>query len=145
MDVRVLAATDRDLAREVEAGRFRLDLYHRLSVVPLELPPLREREDDVIMLARHFLDTFAAKYQKAVQRLSPELEEHMRAHKWPGNVRELQNRLLRAVLLADGDTLVPSHMPLPVDSADARPPTGASGQGSRTANRRRRGHYPDQR
>ena len=115
VDVRVLAATNRDLTRDVEAGRFRLDLFHRLSVVPLELPPLRDRDDDVLMLARHFLATFATKYQKPVHRLSPELEQRMLAYRWPGNVRELQNRLLRAVLLADGEALTPEHMPLQAD------------------------------
>ncbi len=112
VDVRILAATNRDLAQEVAAGRFRLDLYHRLSVVPLELPPLRARHEDVLLLARHFLASYATKYQKRVHRISPELQDRMLAYPWPGNVRELQNRLLRAVILADGDTLTPSQMPL---------------------------------
>ncbi len=119
VDVRVLAATNRDLLREVEAGRFRLDLFHRLSVVPLELPALRDRDDDVLMLAKHFLAGFATKYQKPVHQLSRELEVVMQAYRWPGNVRELQNRLLRAVLLADGDTLTPLHMPLHLEGAIA--------------------------
>jgi len=123
VDVRVLAATNRDLLRDVGDGRFRLDLYHRLSVVPMELPPLRERDDDVVMLAKHFLAGFAAKYQKPVYQVSPELEQLMRTYHWPGNVRELQNRLLRAVLLADGDTLTPLHMPLsPESAAPTEPP-----------------------
>ena len=120
VDVRVLAATNRDLAQDVKTGRFRLDLYHRLSVVPLTLPPLRQRDDDVLVLARHFLDAFAAKYQKAVHDLSPELQARMKAYSWPGNVRELQNRLLRAVLLADDATLTPAQMPLPDE--DGAPP-----------------------
>ena len=113
VDVRVVAATNRDLEREVAAGRFRLDLYHRLSVVPLELPPLRRRHEDVILLAQHFLDAYAAKYQKPVHTISPELATLMLAYSWPGNIRELQNRLLRAVLLADDETLMPAHMVLP--------------------------------
>ena len=113
VDVRVIAATNRDLEREVAAGRFRLDLYHRLSVVPLELPPLRRRHEDVILLAQHYLDAYAAKYQKPVHTISPELTAHMLAYSWPGNIRELQNRLLRAVLLADDETLMPAHMVLP--------------------------------
>jgi transcriptional regulator with GAF, ATPase, and Fis domain len=119
VDVRLLAATNRNLLREVDAGRFRLDLYHRLSVVPLELPPLRDRQQDVLLLARHFLASFAAKYQKPVQRISPELEQRMLAYPWPGNVRELQNRLLRAVLLADEETLTLAHLPLNLEVAVA--------------------------
>jgi DNA-binding NtrC family response regulator len=123
VDVRLVAATNRELLREVEQGRFRLDLYHRLSVVPLELPPLRDRDKDVLLLARHFLASFATKYQKPARRLSPELERQMLAYHWPGNVRELQNRLLRAVLLADNDVLTPAQLALPVE--DVAPAAGA--------------------
>ncbi len=128
VDVRILAATNRDLAEEVTAGRFRLDLYHRLSVVPLELPPLRARQDDVLLLAHHYLASYAAKYQKRVRRISPELQERILSHTWPGNVRELQNRLLRAVILSDGDTLTPSQMPLDPAAEAASPERPSSTQ-----------------
>ena len=126
VNVRVIAATNRDLLKEVDAGRFRLDLYHRLSVVPLELPPLRDRDQDVLLLARHFLASFSAKYQKPACRLSPELERQMLVYRWPGNVRELQNRLLRAVLLADDETLTPAQLALPMDDAAATGGTHAN-------------------
>ena len=112
VDVRIIAATNRDLAREVEAGRFREDLYHRLNVLHLKIPPLKERPDDILHLARHFLELYAVQYQKQARALSRSAEAAMLAHDWPGNVRELQNRLLQSVILSDDEELEPEELGL---------------------------------
>ncbi len=101
VDFRLIAATNRDLRTEVEGGRFRQDLFYRLNVVPLSLPPLRERGEDVLLLAQHFLDLFMKQQQKTVRGLSAEARELLLRHPWPGNVRELENAMARAVALAD--------------------------------------------
>jgi len=100
VDVRILAASNRDLAEEVRAGRFRADLYHRLSVYPLLVPPLRERGRDVLLLAGHFLEQNRARLHLRGLRLSPEAQAALLAHTWPGNVRELEHLLGRAALKA---------------------------------------------
>jgi diguanylate cyclase (GGDEF)-like protein len=105
IDVRILAATNRSLEEEVAAGRFREDLFYRLNVVRLVLPPLRQRPDDIIHIARHYLETYAVTYQKSIRRMTPEAERMLVEHSWPGNVRELQNLMMRAVILCDGDRL----------------------------------------
>jgi transcriptional regulator with AAA-type ATPase domain len=103
IDVRVVSATSRDLAREVEAGRFREDLFYRLHVAVIELPPLRRRGRDVLVLARHFLDGFAREFGRGALKLAPESVGALHAHSWPGNVRELQNAMAQAAALADRD------------------------------------------
>ena len=100
VDVRVIAATNRVLAREIQTGRFREDLYYRLNVVAVEMPPLRERAGDVPLLARHFLTTFAEKNNKAIAGFTPRAMDKLLRHSWPGNVRELMNAVERAVVLA---------------------------------------------
>jgi anaerobic nitric oxide reductase transcription regulator len=100
VDVRVIAATNRDLPREVERGRFRADLYHRLAVFPLRVPPLRERREDIPILATHFVDAARRRLGLGRLRLSDEARERLVAASWPGNVRELENVLSRAVLRA---------------------------------------------
>ena len=110
VDTRIVAATNRDLLSEVQAGRFREDLYYRLNVVNLRIPPLRDRPDDVLHLARYFLEVYAFQYQKEVRRLAPEAEIRLLAHGWPGNVRELQNRILQAVILSEGEQLLPTDL-----------------------------------
>jgi two-component system response regulator HydG len=105
VDVRVLAATHRDLEAEVKAGRFREDLFYRLNVVRLTVPPLRERPDDVVLLARHFLDRFAARFGFEALRVSEALLDRLRAHPWPGNVRELENALESLVALSPPEGL----------------------------------------
>jgi two-component system response regulator AtoC len=102
VDVRVIAATNKDLRKEVQEGKFRQDLFFRLNVVELHIPPLRERLEDIIPLARHFLNRFASDFKKKVDGFSPEAIQKMRRYSWPGNVRELQNAIERAVLLCDG-------------------------------------------
>jgi transcriptional regulator with GAF, ATPase, and Fis domain len=104
VDVRIIGATNVDLAAEVEAGRFREDLYYRLNVFPIEVPPLRERRDDVPILADHFADQFAKKLKRIV-RISEADRKRLMQHDWPGNVRELQNTIERAVILARGEVL----------------------------------------
>jgi Nif-specific regulatory protein len=101
VDFRLIAATNRDLKTEVEAGRFRQDLFYRLNVVPVSLPPLRERGEDVLLLAQHFLELFMKQQEKTVRGLSAESRELLLRHPWPGNVRELENAMARAVALAD--------------------------------------------
>ncbi len=106
VDVRIIAATNRDLTALVREGRFREDLFYRLNVVSLRIPPLRERPDDTLPLARHFLDRYAAELKKRARRLAPDAEALLLRHPWPGNVRELQNAMERATLLADGDAII---------------------------------------
>jgi NtrC-family two-component system response regulator AlgB len=104
-DVRVLAATNRDLDADVAQGRFRKDLLYRLNVVVVHLPPLRERREDILPLAREFLAFFARTSQRAVPQLSPEAERLLAAYDWPGNVRELRNALERALIVSPGIAL----------------------------------------
>jgi two-component system response regulator FlrC len=103
VDVRVVAATNRDVAAEVAAGRFREDLYFRLAVFPIHVPPLRERPGDILVLAQHFVEILGTSPGRTPPRLSREAEAALLAHAWPGNVRELRNRLERAVILASGE------------------------------------------
>jgi transcriptional regulator with GAF, ATPase, and Fis domain len=100
VDVRLIAATNRDLELAVSEGRFRADLYYRLNVFPILIPPLRERLEDVPRLARHFAMLYASKMGKQVGPLTPPLMDRLRAYGWPGNVRELQNVIERAVILS---------------------------------------------
>lgn len=111
-DVRIVTATNKNLAAEVSAGRFREDLYYRLNVVEIELPPLRARQDDVPLLAEFFLDRIARRNGTARLRLSGEAIEHLQKHLWPGNVRELENTMARACALASSEVLLPSDIPI---------------------------------
>jgi DNA-binding NtrC family response regulator len=117
VDVRVLAATNRDLETEVAAGRFRADLFHRLNVVRMEIPPLRDRPEDVSHLAQHFSRTYALIHGRPAFAFSPEAEGALLQHSWPGNVRELQNRVMRAVIMSTGPDLAASDLGLPADQA----------------------------
>ncbi len=112
IDVRLVAATNRGLKAEVAARRFREDLYFRLSVFPIVVPPLRERKGDVVRLAQFFVDRFCRDMKKRPFTLSPAAIEELQAYHWPGNVRELQNCIERAVILADGDSIQPRHLSL---------------------------------
>ena len=105
VDCRVIAATNRDLGRLMEEGKFREDLYFRLSALPISVPSLRERVEDVPLLARHFLDLYRMKMGRPIQGFTPEAIDHLRAYPWPGNVRELRNVVERAVLLCSGQVI----------------------------------------
>jgi len=111
VDVRVIAATNRDLRAEVAAGRFREDLYYRLNVVNLEMPPLRARPSDLLALAAHFLRRFAKENAKAVDGFAADAVQRIAAYRWPGNVRELENVIERAVVLCEGPRLTAKHLP----------------------------------
>jgi DNA-binding NtrC family response regulator len=112
VDVRVVAATNRNLKQRVAERQFREDLYFRLSVFPIQIPPLRERSDDVVILARHFVDRFCRDMNKKTLAVAPAAIDELRVYAWPGNVRELQNCIERAVILCDGDTIHPRHLNL---------------------------------
>jgi two-component system response regulator HydG len=109
--VRVIAATNRDLAQSVASGAFREDLYYRLNVVQLELPSLSERREDIPLLAGYFLERYAKKLGKKVTRFTPEAQALLARHDYPGNVRELENAIERAVTLAESQTIVASDLP----------------------------------
>jgi Nif-specific regulatory protein len=111
LDIRVIAATNRDLAEDVREGRFREDLYHRLNVVTLDSPPLRERKEDIPLLAQYFLRRSAERCKRQVLGLSPETEEIITQYSWPGNVRELENAMERAVVLGVSDWVLPEDLP----------------------------------
>ena len=111
VDVRIIAATARELEAEVAEGRFRADLFYRLNVVRLQLPPLRERGDDVIELAKHFIGRYNERLGLAVQGLSPQATRALMLHSWPGNVRELENAIERAMVMTDGPLIEPAHLP----------------------------------
>ena len=111
VDIRIVTATNKRLEEEVSLRAFRGDLYYRLKVVSIHLPPLREREDDVLLLARHFLRDLNSRFDKRFQSLSPEVESLLQNYSWPGNVRQLKNVIERAVLLEDGDSVQPDHLP----------------------------------
>jgi len=112
VDVRVIAATNKDLLREIELGRFREDLYYRLNVVRLVLPPLRQRREDVPLLAQHFLRIFSEKNRKKIKGFTPQAMDGLLKHEWPGNVRELMNAVERGVVLARTDYLDTADLPL---------------------------------
>lgn len=111
VDVQVIAATNRDLEQAVHEGSFRLDLFHRLSVLSFELPPLRERPDDVSLLARHFCEVLGYQYRRSAVEPTQDAIDRLKTYSWPGNVRELRNVLERAVLLGTGSTLDAEQLP----------------------------------
>lgn len=111
VDVRVVAATNSDLKREIAQGTFRDDLYYRLNVVPIALPPLRDRGGDIPLLVRHFIAKFNARLKKSVQGITPEAAARLEAYSWPGNIRELENVIERAVLFCDAEELRPMDLP----------------------------------
>jgi DNA-binding NtrC family response regulator len=123
VDVRIIAATNRDLERAVGSGAFREDLYHRLNVIAITLPPLRERKEDIPLLANHFLRRFAGETKKNFAEISEDIYDKLLAYPWPGNVRELANVIERAVVLGDGPKLTLHHLPARV--VGAQPVTGA--------------------
>jgi len=115
IDIRVLAATNRDLEVEIRGGRFREDLYYRLNVVHIHLPPLRDRGDDIVVLARYMVGRYAPEYGGKVRGFSPQAVAAVKRHRWPGNIRELENRLKKAVVMADKALLGPEDLDLQPD------------------------------
>ena len=125
VDVRIIAATNRDLGRALEQGEFRKDLYYRLKVFPLRLPPLRERREDILPLAYHFIARFNSEMGREVREIHPQAQSCLTAHAWPGNVRELRNVLERALILANGPMLHVEHLPTEVGAPDPAPDRAA--------------------
>jgi len=123
VDIRIIAATNRDLEVEIKGGRFREDLYYRLNVVHLHLPPLRDRGDDIVVLARYMVGRYAPEYGgkdgARVRGLTPNAIAAIKRHRWPGNIRELENRIKKAVVLSDKALLGPEDLDL---SPDDLPP-----------------------
>ncbi len=117
VDVRVIAATNKDLEQEMREGRFREDLYYRLNVVPIHLPPLREREEDIPLFVDHFLAEFSARSRLAAKKMDPKAMAALARYPWPGNVRELKNLIERMVILSSGDTISLSDLPPAVSGA----------------------------
>jgi DNA-binding NtrC family response regulator len=120
--LRIVAATNRDLKREAQEGRFREDLFFRLNVVPINIPPLRDRVQDVPILASHFVQHFNRELTRTVRGFSPEARQLMKAYHWPGNVRELKNVVERAILLESSDIILASHLPIEVAPRQAPAP-----------------------
>ncbi|HVK72789.1 MAG TPA: sigma 54-interacting transcriptional regulator [Kofleriaceae bacterium] len=115
VDIRILAATNRDLEKEIAAGRFREDLYYRLNVVNLHLPPLRARGDDIVVVARYLLSRYTREFDAKVKGFSPNATVAMRKHAWPGNIRELENRIKKAIVLCDSSVIGPDDLGLTAD------------------------------
>jgi DNA-binding NtrC family response regulator len=132
-NVRVVAATNRDVTEEIRAGRFRADLYYRLSRFSLFLPPLRERDGDVELLAMYFLSMFARRYQKPLRGMDTAFRAALQAYSWPGNIRELRNAIERAVLLADGATLTVELLDAAIRSSTEAGTSGLSSSGFGTS------------
>lgn len=115
VDVRIIAATNKKLEKEVEQGRFREDLYWRLKVISIDLPPLRDRPQDIPLLAQYFVSRFSEEYQTPIRLVADAAMEKLKGHSWPGNVRELENSMRRAVLLSQGDVILEDHLRLEAD------------------------------
>jgi Nif-specific regulatory protein len=118
VNVRLIAATNKDLAAEVEGGSFREDLFYRLNVYPIYLPPLREREADVLMLGDYFLEKYAREYNKDIKRISTPAIDALVQYHWPGNVREIENCMERSVLLCDDQVIHSYHLPPTLATAE---------------------------
>jgi DNA-binding NtrC family response regulator len=125
VDTRVIAATNQSLEDEIEAGRFRDDLYYRLNVVPIRLPPLRERREDIPALGRFFLERYSEENRRDAPELTAEVIEALQGYDWPGNVRELENYIERAVVMANGHALEPAMLSLPGRNERRLRPAGA--------------------
>jgi DNA-binding NtrC family response regulator len=128
LDTRVIAASNRDLKSESEAGRFRIDLYYRLSVIQIDIPPLRERGDDILLLCDYYINTLGERLRlrKKITGLSPEVAETFRRYAWPGNVRELRNVVERAIILEDGDRITTEYLPRDLVAQTGRGAGGAA-------------------
>jgi len=124
-DVRVIVATNRDLPAAIEAGTFRSDLFYRLNVFPIELPPLRERKEDISLLVEYFLDRYASKAGKKIRGITTKTLELLQAYSWPGNIRELQNVIERSVIVCETETFAVDESWLSRESGPAEPASQA--------------------
>jgi two-component system, NtrC family, response regulator PilR len=127
-DIRIIAATNKDLSKLVADGRFREDLFYRINVIPVQLPPLRERLDDIPLLAEHFLAKYAAQIGRSLSGVSPEAMHRLQAYAWPGNIRELENAIERAVALESGPLVQASSLPEHVQSGQEPGAAGGNGE-----------------
>jgi len=116
VDVRIISATNKDLLKAIESKEFRNDLYYRLQVIPIYLPPLRERKEDILSLASHFIETYKREFAKQVNGISAAAEKLLVNYNWPGNIRELKNVIERAIILGNEDVLAVSHLPVEITS-----------------------------
>ena len=123
VDVRLVAASNRDLHKEVGAGNFREDLFYRLNVVPIHLPPLRERRQDIPLLVEHFIEKFNRKLSRSMKGLDQQALDAVTRYGWPGNIRELENVIERCVLFADGDVIGLADLPEEITSRPSSPPS----------------------
>ncbi len=124
VDVRILSATHKDLAKQVDEGKFRQDLFYRINVIQINVPPLRERQEDIALLANYFLDKFAQDWEMEIPKLSKAAQNTLAAYSFPGNVRELENILERAITLCDDAEIQPAHLQLPEDGSTTTVTTG---------------------
>jgi two-component system response regulator AtoC len=120
VNTRIIAATNRDLKRAISEGKFRSDLYYRLQVIPINLAPLRDRPEDIVLLANHFISVFNREFKKNVRKVSPAVGKLLERYAWPGNVRELKNVIERAILLEAEDELLPAHLPPEIVHGEAK-------------------------
>jgi DNA-binding NtrC family response regulator len=125
-EVRLVAATNKDLLQAVAAGKFREDLYYRLNVVPIALPPLRDRAEDVPALAEHFVRKYAQRFRRPMRSIAPDAMAILQRYPWPGNIRELENLIERTVAIGDGEQLELSDIPMDFQM-EALPSSGAEG------------------
>src|SRR5437763_2614426 len=130
LDVRVIAASNRDLKTEGEAGRFRADLFYRLSVIQIDIPSLRERGDDIRLLAEHYIDSFKKRLRKNIDRITPDALAAFTRYDWPGNVRELRNVIERAMILEDDDVISMKYIPRPVSGGAPSDHASPDGHGA---------------
>jgi two-component system response regulator HydG len=128
VDVRILAATNKDLGQMVADGQFREDLFYRLNVVNLHIPPLAERTDDIAALAQHFINHYAGRNRKAIKGFTPRAMDDLLKYPWPGNVRELENAVERAVILSPGEYITEKDLPLNISQNSGRPHPQTSAQ-----------------
>jgi len=119
VNIRIIAATNKSLADLTKQGKFREDLYYRLNVIPIFIPPLRERKEDILPLVKHFIEHYNKEFRKHVRGPSPEAEKRLISYSWPGNVRELINVIERAILLEGKDIILPEHLILEVGTQGA--------------------------
>jgi two-component system, NtrC family, response regulator PilR len=127
-NIRIIAATNRDLGKMVAAGEFREDLFYRINVIPMKLPPLRDRQDDIQALAEHFVEKYAQHMKKDIQGISGAAMVCLRSYAWPGNVRELENAIERAVALERTPAVLPDSLPEPVRAASGVTSAASAGQ-----------------